>query len=335
MTVPLRALADKWLYRLAESEPGDVVLSQRRVFLLPSKAGLGFGVLLAVMFVGSITYNLSLGFALTFLVAAFGVVDMHLTFRNLAYLQLSAGRAAPVFAGEDAQFEMHLLNRRGHDRFAIWIGFTAGGNLPPQRAISRLRMQPVDIAATSSTAVTLSTPTTQRGWLPAPRVRLSTQFPLGLLQAWSYWRPKVSVLVYPQPEVDAPPLPLTLATAGNGARLAGDDDTFAGVRAYRLGDSIRQMAWRQIARMDPESGGALVTKQFEGGSAGDLMLDFNTLPRVLELDLRLSRMTRWVLEAESRSLAYAFRLGSLRLEAALGPAQQQACLRALALYEGT
>ena len=330
----VRTLVDRWLFQLGDSEAGDVVLSQRRVFILPSKAGLGFGVLLALMFIGSINYNLNLGFALTFLVAAFGVVDMHLTFRNLAYLQLSAGRAMPVFAGEDAQFQMHILNRRGHDRFAIWIGFMIRGKSRPERAIARSRMQPIDIPATASTAVTLSTPTTRRGWMPAPHVRLSTQFPLGLLQAWSYWWPKVSTLVYPQPEADAPPLPLTVAAGGRGAGSAGDDDTFAGIRAYRSGDSIRQMAWRQIARIDPDSGGALVTKQFEGGSAGNLVLDFAGLPRTLDLDLRLSRMTRWILEAESRSLAYAFRLGSLHLDAALGPTQQQACLRALALYEG-
>ena len=327
----LRALADKWLFRLGQPEAGEVVLNQRRVFIVPSKAGAGFAVLLTVMFIGAINYNLSLGFGLTFLIAACAVIDMHLTFRNLAYLHLSAGRAAPVFAGEDVQFEMQLANKRRHDRFAIWIGFMSEHESPERKRLARLRFQAADIAAESTTAVVLSVRSARRGWLPAPRVRLSTQFPLGLLRAWSYWRPDVSALVYPRPEEDAPPLPMAGSARSDGSGSAGTDD-FAGIRAYRPGDSIRHMAWRQIARVDVDSGGALVTKHFEGGSASDLVLDFARLPATLDLETRLSRLTRWVLEAESRSLPYGFRLGATVLEPGLGPAQQQACLRALALY---
>lgn len=339
-----RQLVDKWLFRLGAAEPGEVVLNQRRVFILPSKAGLGFAALLAVMFISSINYNLSLGFALTFLIAACAVIDMHLTFRNLAYLHLSPGRVQPVFAGEDARFELHLANRRTHDRYAIWIGFIGDGTavdrrraaadhaLRALRPLAGLNAQAIDIGAMSSCSTTLSSTTVRRGWLAAPRIRLTTRFPLGLLHAWSYWHPELSVLVYPQPETDAPPLPLAGEAKTDGIGRSGNDD-FAGIRAYRPGDSIKHLAWRQIARVEFEAGGQLVTKQFEGGAASDLMLDYDQLPHNLTIEARLSRLTRWVLEAEERGLAYGFRLGAVALEPSLGPAQQQACLRALALYE--
>ena len=115
--------ADRWLFRLHGAESGEVFLHQRRVFIVPSGAGWGFVAMLVVLFVGSINYNLSLGFAFTFLLAACAVVDMHLTFRNLAHLHLVAGRTSPVFCGDVAQFEVHLMNRRKHDRFALWLGF--------------------------------------------------------------------------------------------------------------------------------------------------------------------------------------------------------------------
>jgi hypothetical protein len=54
--------------------------------------------------------------------------------------------------------------------------------------------------------------------------------------------------------------------------------------------------------------------------------------RQLDLELRLSRMTRWVLDAEQRALPYAFRIGRHDFPAASGAAHQAACLRALALY---
>jgi uncharacterized protein (DUF58 family) len=187
-----------------------------------------------------------------------------------------------------------------------------------------------DIGAHGSAAVLLGVPTSARGWLQPARVVLSTRFPLGLFRAWSYWRPATRALVYPRPEEGAPPLPVSGNAVGSGR--AGGSDDFAGVRSYQAGDSPRQLAWRHIARLDPALGGQLVTKHFEGGVGDELVLDFAALPPQLDLELRLSRMTRWVLDAEQRALPYAFRLGAVYYDAGNGAAHQAACLRALALH---
>jgi uncharacterized protein (DUF58 family) len=117
----------------------------------------------------------------------------------------------------------------------------------------------------------------------------------------------------------------------DGHGHAGHDD-FAGIRSYQPGDSLRHLAWRQIARLDLDLGGDLVTKHFEGGAVDELVLDFDAMPRTLDLELRLSRMARWVLDAEQRALPYGFRLDGRAFAASAGAAHQAACLRALALY---
>lgn len=321
LTPGLRETTSRWLFRPHGAEHGEVVLGQRRVFILPTRAGLGFAVLLIVLFIGAVNYNLAMGLALTFFLASCALVTMHLTFRNLAYLYLAPGRANPVHAGEEAQFELHLSNRRRHTRYAIWIGFAAN-ELPG-------REHAVDIAAEAACPITLQAPTTRRGWLDAPRIRLHTSFPLGLLRAWSYWHPALRVLVYPHPEEHAPPLPAVDALQSDDHGAGGQDD-FAGVRAYQAGDSMKRLAWRQIARLG--SDGALISKHFEGGAASEMRIDFAMLPTSMDIEARLSRMTRWVIEAEARGLPYAFRLGTLSHPAALGGAHREACLRALALY---
>jgi uncharacterized protein (DUF58 family) len=321
----VRRYASTWLFRLRGPEPGEVFLTQRRVFIIPSHPGLLFCLMLAALLVGSINYNLSLGFGLTFLLAACGLIDMLLTFRNLAHLHLSAGRAAPVFAGEEAQFELQLTNRSRRDRFAIWLDFVHDDRAPDQA-------QATDVAGNANSTVLLATPTTERGWLHAPRVRLQTRFPLGLLRAWAYWQPDTKVLVYPRPEDNGPPLPLAGLDENDEGRQAGHDD-FAGIRAYQAGDSPRRLAWRQIARLDPALGVNLITKQFEGGGSGETVLDLALLPNRLGLEAALSRLTRWAIEAEARGLPYALRLGTVNLPAALGPAHRAACLRALALHQ--
>jgi len=323
----IRTLFSQWLqrrlFRWRDAEPGEVCLNQRRVFILPTRAGLVCAVLLIVLFIACVNYNLSLGYVLTFLLAGCALIDMHLSFRNLAHLYLSPGRAQPVFSGEEAQFEFQIANRSNHPRYAIWLGFIGEG-------ISAIE-QAVDVGAQTSCTVKLAITSTQRGWLPAPRVRLQTWFPLGWLRTWGYWHPDVKVLVYPRPEDNAPALPMTNQDAGEGQEYAGQED-FAGIRAYQAGDSMKHLAWRQIAKMDAQSNGALVSKHFEGGAAEDICLDLNQLPRGMNIETKLSRMTRWVLEAEQRSIAYAFRAGAAVFPAALGPAHQEACLRALALY---
>jgi uncharacterized protein (DUF58 family) len=317
----VRRQTNKWLFQLKDAEPGEVVLVMRRVFIVPTQAGLAYSGLLLIMLIGALNYNLGLGFALTFFAGSCAVADMWLTARNLAFLTLAPGRAQPVFAGEEARFELHLLNRTTRDRYAVWLGFQQAGE--PRLA--------TDVAVGGSSAVTLSSATLERGWLEAPRVRLVTRFPLGLFRAWSYWRPDLKVLVYPYPEADAPPLPMSGAASEDGHGTVGLDN-FAGIRSYQAGDPMRHLAWRQIARHDPALGGQLVTKHFEGGAVAELRLDFAELPYQLDLEQKLSRMTRWVLEAEGRALPYAFKLGHIELGPALGDAHRAACLRALALY---
>lgn len=314
-------MLDRWLFQLKDKEAGEVQLVMRRVFILPTRPGMAFVGLLLIMLIGSVNYNLGLGFALTFFTGSCALVDMYLTAKNLALLHLAPGRAQPVFAGDEAQFELNVRNTTRRDRYAVWLGFQDEGE--PRQAI--------DVAAGSSATLVLSRPSKERGWLAAPRVRLFTRFPLGLFGAWAYWQPDLKVLAYPQPEAAAPPLPTTGAAREDGHGTVGLDN-FAGIRNYQPGDPMKHLAWRQIARLHPADGGNLVSKHFEGGAVSDLLLDLNQLPYHLDIELRLSRLTAWVLEAERRALPYALSVGHRQIAQGQGEAHCAACLRALALY---
>ena len=326
LTSRARLRAQAWLFRHHKLEAGEVFLHRRRIYILPNKAGIAFAMLIVVLLIGSINYSLGLGFGLTFLAAAIGVVDLVLTYRNLAHLYLRTARVPDVFAGEEARFELLLINRSRRDRYAVRVDFPSA-TIGKQAGV----VHTVDVLAGESSTVRLAIAATTRGTLAAPRVRLLTRFPLGLFTSWCYWSPDTHAIVYPAPEAVATPLPM----AGRPGDLAGGgpgNDDFAGIRQYQSGDPLRHLAWRQIARLDPALGGMLATKHFEGGARHDVVLDFHQLPHSLDLELRLARMTRWVLEAERRALPYAFRLGPLSFDAGNGPAHQAACLRALAMF---
>jgi hypothetical protein len=64
------------------------------------------------------------------------------------------------------------------------------------------------------------------------------------------------------------------------------------------------------------------------------LLDYASLPGNLDLELRLSRMSNWILQADALGIAYAFKIGATSFPAATGEAHKINCLGALALYQG-
>ena len=295
-------------------EPGTIFLRQNRVYILPTRPGLGFAVALGVMLIGSINYNLSLGYILTFLLASMGLVAILHTFRNLVHLHLTPGRAEAVFAGEIARFELFVENRAGYDRSAVVLWHQG-------------KATPCDIASARGTTVSVPVAAKRRGWLAPERITVDTRFPLGLLRAWSYIQPDMRCLVYPRPDDGQLPLPEPSGGAGEKRVASGGSDDFSGLRAYQTGDSPRHINWKAAAR-----GQGLRTKIFSGHAAAELWLDWRELPANLDLESRLSRLTRWVLTAEQQGLRYGLRLPGLELAPDSNEPHRLACLRELALY---
>ena len=78
-------------------QTAPITLNRHRVFILPTQAGLMFGVVLVAMLIAATNYNNNMGFLFTFLLAALGLTSMLHTYRNLVQLTFRAGSCAPVF----------------------------------------------------------------------------------------------------------------------------------------------------------------------------------------------------------------------------------------------
>jgi uncharacterized protein (DUF58 family) len=307
----------RWALRVPTPEPAPIILTQRRVYVLPTRPGLAFAVALITIFLGAVNYNLSLGHALVFLLAGLGVVTILHTFRNLVQLRIRPGRCEPVFAGGHASFTVLLENIRSDTRISLRL------YLPDATPIE------IDAAAQAATAATLTLPAPHRGWLALPRITLETTWPLGLVRAWSYVAPDMRCLVYPQPAAKAPPLPWGGDTAQGSRREGRGADDFSSLRHHQPADPPRHIAWKAVARQEQ---GPLLTKQFSGSSAQELWLDWQTTPAGLNTEERISLLTRWLLDADAAGIHWGFRLPHARLAPANGSAHRAAGLRALALF---
>ena len=297
---------------------GDQRLGSRNVFVLPTRPGLLYATVVLTMLIASINYRLSLGYALSFLVAAVALVAMLQTWRNLSSLVLRSGRAEPVFAGEIAELKLVVRNPGPIERFAL--SFLAPGMSQPEH---------FDAPAGAEQSVSIAVPAMRRGWQPAPRLRIETRFPLGIWRAWSWWQPALRLLVYPQPEPPGTPLPARQASAGEGQAHGRGEQDLAALRPWQEGDSPRRVAWKAMARTATDE---LIVRQYEGGDFGELALDWNDLPGNWDAEQRLSRLTRWVLEADAIGVRYALRIPGATLSPDAGPAHRARCLEALATW---
>jgi uncharacterized protein (DUF58 family) len=316
---PLQALRrriSRWIAARIRRQPGPVRITRQRIYIVPTRFGYGFAVLLLVMLLGAMNYSNSMAFALTFLLMGLGLLGMHHTHANLLGLQVRTGRSEPVFAGDEARFELWLENLSDSSRYTVALGW------PDAPAAQFL-----DVPARSQQAGLLALPAPQRGWLKAPRFAVATEFPLGLLHAWTWIELDMQALIYPRP---APPGTVPPAWGGQGGLLSQERagvDEFIGLRAYAAGDAPKSIHWKNFARLDEP-----VVKRFGESQSEARVLHWDQLAG-LDTEARLSLLTRWLLEAEAQGVPYRLVLPGQDLGPALAGAHRAQCLRALALYD--
>jgi uncharacterized protein (DUF58 family) len=308
---------DAWVMARVKRQPGPVPVPRNRVYILPTRFGYGFAALALVMLLAAMNYSNNMAFALTFLLIGLGLVAMNHTHGNLVNVEVRAGPVSPVFAGEVAHFEVHVHNPAPRHRYSVSVAW-------PRAAVATS----ADLAPENVAALKLPLAAEKRGWMPARVFAVSTEFPLGMFHAWTWLELEMSCLVYPRP---APPGREPPAARGAGGRLAGGRpglDEFAGLRNYQRGDTPRSIHWKSFPKLRQP-----MVKQFQETLDREFWLDWDELPE-FDPELRLSQLTRWVLDAEARQLSYGLRLPGTTIAPSRGASHQHACLRALALHEG-
>ncbi|MGZ8903696.1 MAG: DUF58 domain-containing protein [Methylobacter sp.] len=295
----------------AADEP--VVLNHRIIFIVPTKRGLAFVVLIILLLLIGFVYNNNLTYLLAFLLASIFFITILHTFKSLFGLSLQKGQSKAVFAGEAAEFDIHIHNPTAIERYNLLVRLEKSSiiNIKPQ----------------SMAHVTLYSKTHKRGWHTAGKITVSSTFPLGLFRAWTPIRFDLKTLVYPKPAQLERPFPETpsAAHAQQGVGKKGADD-FYGLQEYQAGDSIKNIHWKAFAK-----GLGVFSKQYGGESSAQIWLDYD-LAYGNSDEERLSQLCRWVIDAEQLGIQYGLSLPGLKLSPDNGLLHYRKCLEALALF---
>ena len=303
-----------WARQRQGNDKTSAELHTRRVYILPTRAGLVYAAIVLTLLISSMNFSNNMGFALTFLLTGIGLVSMQHCQRNLARLRLSLLDTQACFAGEHAGFDLRLANPTQLPRWQLRIGWDS----QPE--------QSVQLAGDSGESIGLSLLSNARGRIPAPRIRVSSVFPLGLFRAWAWVHLEASAIVWPKPAAYATPA----AGAGQDELSAhvhehrGDD--LSGVREYAYGDSPRRIDWKALARS-----GELRVREYQDGGVTKTWLDWDALEGH-DTEARLSILTRLALDAEAAGHNWGLRLPYQTVPPDAGTAHLHTCLGLLALH---
>jgi uncharacterized protein (DUF58 family) len=304
-----------WLRRRQGVDSDPVLLHRRRIYILPTRLGIAYAVMVFAMVLGGLNYNNNLGLGLAFLLVSLGLVAMHHCHGTLSGMTLRLLATDSAFAGQDVRFSLLLENSSRSPRPSIEIGL--------QPAASRQ----VDVPACGSAPAGISMPAPRRGRITLGRYVVATRHPLGLFRAWAVVHPAYFAIAWPRPaEPGLAPPGVETDTGGAQDHARGDED-FTGLKPYQPGDPLRRIAWKAYAR-----GRGLHTKQYAGTDVVSHVFDWDTLAG-LDVEERLSQLCRWVLDAHEHGEAFGLRLPGTVIEANIGRAHFERCLTTLALFE--
>lgn len=301
----------------------EIILKRRQIFILPTRSGFLFAGVLLVMLLGSMNYNNSLGYMLTFLLGSMAIVSTLHTHRNLLGLQAKIGKVNPVFAGETMQFQLLIDNQNHAARYALAFERCVNRSIWNTATISHV----IDIPENQVSSVYFTVPTQQRGKMQLGKIMVATQFPLGLFRAWAYIDLDFSGIVYPKPQGNRQ-LPHTFSdhTQSSRENYEGKGDDFIGYRDYQLGDSPRHVDWKAVARQQ----GWLI-KQFGGGEVSQqIWLSWQNVA-LTDIETVLSQLCLWVLVADEQNAQYGLQLPTQQIKMNSGEQHRADCLKALAL----
>jgi uncharacterized protein (DUF58 family) len=304
-----------WAHRRQGDDELPVTMQARRVYILPTRAGIAFGLLLVLMLLAGLNYSNSMALLLTFVLAGYAMLGIHETQRNLKGLRVVYASAADSFAGAAGRIELRFENTLHLARGPISVRIEGRLSTPlslPPRSVST---QHVDYQRA------------RRGRHRLARIELFTTAPLGLFRSWCWLHLPLEAIVYPAP-LGARPLPFdehARRTDGISALAAGAEE-WSSLRPFVPGDSPRSVAWKLYAR-----GAPLLVSHYAGATGAQHTLDYEALAG-LSIEARLAQLCAWILRCEASNEPYSLRLPEQLLGRGRGDEHRQRALRALALH---
>jgi uncharacterized protein (DUF58 family) len=312
---------DRWLTRRLPPQK-YITLSHRSIFILPSGFGLFWMGLIVLLYLFGTNYQNNLVIGLSLLLASVFHTCIIYSYKNLAGLSFNAMSPPIAYAGDSSPFPIMLTgNARNKHKDTTHQQICL--QFKHQRHVRLKHMEQQSVAT-----VPFEHP--KRGYLNPGRIKVSSNFPLGLCRAWSYVDLDIHHVIFAKPEASDIVLSSQVSDSDSqyehGKLRPGVDD-YKGLRAYVPGESLKQVAWKQWAQ---DKG--MLSKEFAEPEGLPVWLTLaNTNGK--DIEQQLSRLAWQVDKLSQKQQIFGLLLGQTVINQHTGEAHRIACQTAIATYQ--
>lgn len=311
----VRKRINSWIERRLPLQD-SIELDRSRIFIIPTWQGMALLVVAVMILLLAINFESALNYAVAFWLISMLWVAVHLTYRNLSGLKVTAVSGSMVEVGDTAEVTLKFSakNNRNRGVFEI-IGEPWGVVFVPMHS--------------SDTQFNLSVKANQRGPALPPRFRIENRHPFGLVMAWSHVHIDVCAWAYPEAQ------PFNRKSSGEGNDLedqtpddhfyAKGSEDFHSLKSYAPGDPIQRLHWPSFSRDQ------MVVKHFTDYQSADETIRWDQFDGLNDED-RLAAIRYYSEAFYTADLPYSVSIPGVELGVAKGEEQISRVRRALAEY---
>ena len=289
-------------------------LSQKNIYILPAPESIGFALVISLLWLVGTNYENNLVLALSYLLMAVFVSSIFATHGNLSGLSVSVAGCGQAFAGQPMIVHLKISNTGKSTRFRLRFDWADAETVV------------VDVPGNADLSLEMSLPTIKRGWLRPGRLKIESNYPLGIVRAWTLPKLSAPTLVFPEP-IEAPANEGDESEGLEGQAHKRGIDDFGGLESWRPGIPMQRIAWKQYS-----AGRGLLEKKFEAQTSNPEWLDWDSYPN-LATETRLSALCAKALEMENLDQHYGLKIPGKLFPPAQGEAHLVQVLTALACFQ--
>ena len=300
----------RWLSsRSARSN--QFTLSQKNIYIFPSKTGFAFVLLIVLMLLTAINYQSSLIYLFTFFLGAIFFISIWLCFLNMNGLCVSSFRVLECFEGELCTYELEIISAA---KPALGLKF----------GVDKRSLNEVSVSKDTKSVHNILLPANKRGLHTLDRLRIESLFPFGFIIAWTWLKLDSKVLVFPKPVEGSRVLD------GQSDKLKGNDqfvsEDLTELKAYQHGDSALRIVWKQLAAKDQ-----LIIRSHDQGGYDCTWLTWS-LYGTSSIETKLQHLCFDILDFHRKQQVYGLDIPGVLINPSKGERHKYKCLKALALF---
>lgn len=319
---------DRWLTRRVPSRFKHK-LSNRNIFILPTRFGFTYLFFDVLLFLLGTNYQNNIILLLSYLLASLFITAMMHSFYNFSQLTFSSKANQSGFAQQILHFPINVTGHKTH--FDINFQFANAQHFLKEVKLTQCNTQ--------TTQILLPWYANQRGVYALGRVKVFSEYSLGLFVTWSLLDFAHEAVVFPQPKrltnTQQFLTGLNESDQDNGVYMqttVGGND-FSELKNYVMGESQARIAWKQLAR-----GQGKFSKNYQAEQGSLLWLKLSNMPSS-DIEIKLQFLCFLILEYSKNQQDFGLILdlpatgknsAVVQIEPNSGHQHQENCLIALA-----